>query len=77
MNINQLKEWTSQALLQGLQVETKPEEISWEAPPNPTFGDLSTPVSLKLAKILRRKPLDIAHDLAAALQPLLPKAVDA
>lgn len=77
MNINQLKEWTSQALFMGLQVEMKPEEISWEAPPNPTFGDLSTPVSLKLAKILRRKPLDIALDLATALQPLLPKAVNA
>ena len=76
MNMNQLKEWTSQALLHGLLVEMSPEEIPWDAPPNPSFGDLSTPVCLKLAKVLRRNPLDIAQDLATALQPLLPKAVD-
>ncbi|HSB68138.1 MAG TPA: arginine--tRNA ligase [Candidatus Methylomirabilis sp.] len=35
-------------------------EVAWEYPPEPTFGDLSTTLSFALAKLVRRKPRDIA-----------------
>ncbi|HSB81232.1 MAG TPA: arginine--tRNA ligase [Candidatus Methylomirabilis sp.] len=35
-------------------------EVAWEYPPDDSFGDLSTTVSFALAKLLRRKPRDIA-----------------
>lgn len=48
-------------------------EVQWEYPPDSAFGDLSTPVSFSLAKLLRRKPRDIAAALQRAMQadPLL------
>ncbi|MCE5197005.1 MAG: arginine--tRNA ligase [Negativicutes bacterium] len=75
MNLTLLREFTATALHNGLNTEVQPEEIAWDSAPNPAFGDLSTPVCLKLAKTLRRKPLDIAHALAAALKPLLPPEI--
>ncbi len=39
-------------------------DVVWEYPPEETFGDLSTPISFSLAKLLKRKP----RDIAAALQ---------
>jgi arginyl-tRNA synthetase len=44
-------------------------EVSWEYPPTPAFGDLSTPLAFALAKQLRRKPRDIAQAIQAAMQP--------
>lgn len=38
-------------------------EIALETPPQPEFGDLSTPLPLRLAKALRRPPLEIAGEL--------------
>lgn len=38
-----------------------------DVPPKPELGDLSTPLALKLARELRRRPLDVAADLQAAL----------
>ena len=35
-------------------------EVTWEYPPEHSFGDLSTTVSFALAKLVRRKPRDIA-----------------
>ena len=35
-------------------------EVTWEYPPEPTFGDLSTTLGFALAKLVRRKPRDIA-----------------
>jgi len=48
-------------------------EVQWEYPPDSAFGDLSTPVSFSLAKLLRRKPRDIALLLQRAMtaNPLL------
>jgi arginyl-tRNA synthetase len=48
-------------------------EVQWEYPPDSAFGDLSTPVSFSLAKLLRRKPRDIALSLQRAMtaDPLL------
>ncbi len=42
-------------------------EVQWEYPPDAAFGDLSTPVSFSLAKLLRRKPRDIAVAIQRAV----------
>ena len=42
-------------------------EVVWEYPPDPAFGDLSTPISFSLAKLVRRKPRDIAAAIQRAL----------
>ena len=42
-------------------------EIEFEAPRNAQFGDFASNVAFALAKPLRRKPQEIAQDLAAAL----------
>ena len=42
-------------------------EVNWEYPPDPVFGDLSTPISFSLAKLVRRKPRDIAAAIQHAL----------
>ena len=39
-------------------------DVVWEYPPDEAFGDLSTPISFSLAKLVKRKP----RDIAAALQ---------
>lgn len=75
MNLTMLRAFTAAALQNGLNTKMEPEEIAWDNSPNPAFGDLSSPVCLKLAKTLRRKPLDIAQELAAALKPMLPEEI--
>ncbi len=40
--------------------------ITWEYPSDPAFGDLSTTLAFGLAKVLRRKPRDIAMQIAAS-----------
>ncbi|HYL82560.1 MAG TPA: arginine--tRNA ligase, partial [Candidatus Acidoferrum sp.] len=47
------------AVAQGWPEAAMPD-VTWEYPPEPTFGDLSTTVSFGLAKLVRRKPRDIA-----------------
>ena len=42
-------------------------EVQWEYPPDNAFGDLSTPVSFALAKLVRRKPRDIAAAVQRAM----------
>lgn len=49
-------------------VDTPPDTVPVETPPDPEFGDLATPVALGLAKTLRRKPREIAEQLAVALR---------
>jgi arginyl-tRNA synthetase len=41
-------------------------EPNWEYPPEAAFGDVSTPISFSLAKLLRRKPRDIATAIQRA-----------
>jgi arginyl-tRNA synthetase len=41
-----------------------------EFPPSPAFGDLALPVSLSLARLLKRPPREIAQEIAAALEGL-------
>ncbi len=56
--------------------EVEPEEGLYvvETPQNPDFGDYSTNVAMKLARALRRSPMDIAAPLAQKLEEILPEA---
>jgi arginyl-tRNA synthetase len=51
---------------QGWPPVTMPE-ITWEYPPEPAFGDLSTTVSFALAKQVRRSPRDVATAIQRTL----------
>jgi arginyl-tRNA synthetase len=42
-------------------------DVSWEYPPDPAFGDLSTTVSFGLAKQVRRSPRDVATAIQRAI----------
>jgi len=42
-------------------------DVSWEYPPEPAFGDLSTTVSFALAKQVRRSPRDVATAIQQAI----------
>ena len=53
---------------QGWPPVTMPE-ITWEYPPEPTFGDLSTTVSFALSKQVRRSPRDVATAIQRAVNP--------
>ncbi|MGQ0539047.1 MAG: arginine--tRNA ligase [Gemmatimonadaceae bacterium] len=44
-----------------------PVAVTLERPRDPAFGDWATNVAMTLARTLRRKPSDIAHDLVARL----------
>jgi arginyl-tRNA synthetase len=45
--------------------------LGWETPPEARFGDLSTPLALRLARVLRRPPLEIARSLRDGLADLM------
>jgi len=45
-----------------------PAGIAWEYPVDPAFGDLSTTLAFGLAKVLRRKPREIAEQIAAIVE---------
>ena len=47
-----------------------------ETPQDPKFGDYSTNVAMKLARTLRRNPMEIAETLSAALSGLLENEVE-
>ena len=42
-------------------------EVTWEYPPEPSFGDLSTTLSFALAKQVRRSPRDVATAIQQTL----------
>ena len=67
---NKLKEELEYLIDEIYQVRIGREEISIAPPPNPEFGDLSTPIALKLAKVARKSPMEIAEQLAASLSAL-------
>ena len=50
-------------------------DISFEEPRLAQWGDLATPVCLKLSKFLRQNPMNIAEQLTAVLKPLCPSYV--
>lgn len=41
---------------------------AWVRPPSPDFGDLSTAVALQVAKDVRRKPMEVAKEIAEKLK---------
>ena len=43
------------------------QEVFFEIPKDPTFGDYSTNIAMKLSKVLRKNPRVIAEDLIASL----------
>ncbi len=45
--------------------------VTLETPPRPEFGDLSCPVAMKLARVLRRSPLAVAEELLERMRPRL------
>lgn len=58
-----------------LSLDVDPQAVAWQPPPDPKFGDLSTPLPLRLAKAARRPPMAIAEQfrqgIAAAGLPLV------
>jgi arginyl-tRNA synthetase len=53
--------------LPAVETGTPAPEVEVERPANAAFGDLATNLAMKLARPLRRPPLDIAEQLAASL----------
>ena len=54
--------------LPALEPGTTPPDVELERPANAAFGDLACNLAMKLARPLRRAPLEIAEALAASLQ---------
>lgn len=48
-------------------IELDPATIAWATPPDPKFGDLATPLPLRLAKTARRAPIQLAQQLRDGL----------
>src|SRR6188768_1335621 len=44
------------------------DRVVLQTPPKLSMGDLATPIALELAKALKRKPREIAEQLAAGMQ---------
>ena len=55
-------------------LEADPAVLVVETPKDPKLGDYATSTAMKLAKTLRRNPMDIAAPLVEKLQELLPEA---
>src|SRR5688572_33398433 len=52
------------------------DRVILQAPPKLNMGDLATPIALELAKALKRKPREIAEQLANGMElPLLVSSV--
>lgn len=51
-----------------LGIEVDPGAVAWDTPPDPGFGDLSTPLPLRLAKQAKRAPMTIAEELRTGLE---------
>ncbi len=47
-----------------------PQKVEVAIPSDPSLGDLSSAVALRLAKMLRRKPSEIAEDLARTIDAI-------
>lgn len=73
---NQLQERLWEVLKAEYALFLAKEEIPLETPPQPEFGDLSSPLPLKLAGTLRRPPLKIAEKMQGALQEDLPPFIE-
>jgi arginyl-tRNA synthetase len=65
------------AVLQDMGVDVSDVTYVWERPNNPAHGDLSTNISMQLARTLRRAPRQIAEEIVQRLQerPLDPARI--
>lgn len=70
-----LRDLTGQSLNELYDLTMPGDEINWETPPQLEFGDLSTPLPLRLAKVLRRAPVEIAREISAYLSSQKPAYV--
>ncbi|MEW6399046.1 MAG: arginine--tRNA ligase [Bacillota bacterium] len=61
-----LRETLARAV-QGLGAALAPEEVGLETPPREEFGDLSSPVCLTLARVLRRPPVEVARQVVESI----------
>jgi len=64
---NQLRTISCQLVQDKLGIELVPATVAWEPPPDPRFGDLSTPLPLRLAKQARQAPMALAELLRVAI----------
>jgi len=66
--LNQQLEGLARSILGHLGERTSENwTATWAVPNDPSFGDLSSPAALSLAKIANRPPRDLAEELAARL----------
>lgn len=65
------------AVLQDMGVDVSDVTYVWERPNNPAHGDISTNISMQLARALRRAPRQIAEEIVQRLQdaPLDPTRI--
>ncbi len=55
-------------------IEADESQLIVETPKDPSLGDYATSVAMRLAKTLRKNPMDIAEAVAVRLRELLPEA---
>ncbi len=55
-------------------LEVNDDILIVETPKDPALGDYATSVAMRLAKALKKSPMDIAEPLAAKLREILPEA---
>ncbi len=58
------------------ELEAEDNMIMVERPRDPKMGDYSTNIAMRLAKVLHKKPVDIANELIASLKENLEEASD-
>ncbi len=55
-------------------IEADESQLIVETPKDPSLGDYATSVAMRLAKTLRKNPMDSAEAVAVRLRELLPEA---
>ena len=63
-----------ESVKEAFDLEPEDNMVMTERPRDPKMGDYSTNIAMRLAKSLRRKPIEIANDLIPVLQKNLPEA---
>ncbi|MCR4952396.1 MAG: arginine--tRNA ligase [Solobacterium sp.] len=63
-----------ESIKEAFDLEPEDNMVMTERPRDPKMGDYSTNIAMRLAKSLRRKPIEIANDLIPVLQKNLPEA---
>ena len=69
-----IREAVRVSVKEAFDLEPEDNMVMVERPRDPKMGDYSTNIAMRLAKSLRRKPADIANNLAGVIQKNLPEA---